>query len=77
MMGMPDAIDCASFAVLNAMERVPELPALTFTVCAANLRKLFIGQRCDFIDLDTEASRQQIGDRGYGELAEGLLASVQ
>jgi geranylgeranyl pyrophosphate synthase len=47
--GVPETINSANFAILEAMEKVSELPAPSFTVCATEMRKLFIGQGHDLL----------------------------
>lgn len=47
--GIPETINSANFAILEAMEKVSELPAPSFTVCATEMRKLFIGQGHDLL----------------------------
>jgi geranylgeranyl pyrophosphate synthase len=47
--GVPETINSANFAILEAMERVSELPPPSFTVCATEMRKLFIGQGHDLL----------------------------
>jgi geranylgeranyl pyrophosphate synthase len=47
--GVPETINSANLAILEAMEKVSELPAPSFTVCATEMRKLFIGQGHDLL----------------------------
>ena len=47
--GVPETINSANFAILEAMEKVSELPAPSFAVCATEMRRLFIGQGHDLL----------------------------
>lgn len=47
--GIPETVNSANFAILKAMEKVSELPAPSFAVCAGEMRKLFIGQGHDLL----------------------------
>ena len=47
--GIPETVNSANFAILKAMEKVSELPAPSFALCAGEMRKLFISQGHDLL----------------------------